>query len=528
MRWTFCLILVGAALLPWSLARSGPTVPAAAHAVMPYGRLDRRWLVLSPSAGIRVSVDGGQTWLQPAGLPGRGSFYSLTADPDAPGVAYAVNGDLFGTRDGGLTWRRIPPPAGHIGPGGLTSVACAARCEAVLAAASNVQAYVAARARWQVWGRDWPQDSPPVGLAPLSGGGLFAATPARLYYLSGPRARWQPVAGGDAAVGRITAVAVAPDGHSAVVAIRGRGLWLAGPTGAWRRAGNNLPADAIVSQITDDPGNADIYAATNRGLFVHDQSAGPRLGRAGDWRSAVPAHGDAIITVQAAGGGLIAVTAHGVVYRGTRGRWQSLTWPAVPLATLRGVSPLLEAVSGLSWQARPGMTGVPEQFARRCLPVGPALGQTFDVCGPFRDFFILFGYPVLGWPRDRAAPDAPGVVRQVFDNVDLEWSRNKGVYLAPIGRLSAGGQVFPHPTSRALSQNLTAVINGYYVDPIFYPFWRAHQFHDVSIFGPPISQVIVRPSTDGTGLPVKVQYFVNARLEYHAAGIPVRVSSLND
>ena len=111
----------------------------------------------------------------------------------------------------------------------------------------------------------------------------------------------------------------------------------------------------------------------------------------------------------------------------------------------------------------------------------------------------------------------------------LEWTARRGVYLAALGKVAAGHRVFPHPTPRQVQQADTAYIGGYYVEQIFYDFWR--RYGGVAVFGYPISQRMGERSTNGTGQNVPVQYFTNVRLEYHAElprGSQVQLSNLGE
>src|SRR5579883_2846728 len=103
-----------------------------------------------------------------------------------------------------------------------------------------------------------------------------------------------------------------------------------------------------------------------------------------------------------------------------------------------------------------------------------------------------------------------GVVQQVFENVILQW-RGGSVSLAPLGALAARGHHFKPSTARCD----TVFVGGYCVDDKFYEFWRQINIDSVNIFGPPVSPLVKEKSSDGTGHVVDVQYFVNARLEYH-------------
>jgi hypothetical protein len=95
--------------------------------------------------------------------------------------------------------------------------------------------------------------------------------------------------------------------------------------------------------------------------------------------------------------------------------------------------------------------------------------------------------------------------------------------------MAAGRRAFPHPTPRQVREADTAYIGGYYVEPVFYDFWR--RYGGVAVFGAPISQRLYERSTNGTGQRVPVQYFTNVRLEYHAElppGSQVQLSNLGE
>jgi hypothetical protein len=153
---------------------------------------------------------------------------------------------------------------------------------------------------------------------------------------------------------------------------------------------------------------------------------------------------------------------------------------------------------------------VPALFRQRCLRVGTGVNETFDVCGPFRDYYVRFFHPILGWPRGVAYAAQGGVVQQVFENVILQW-RGGSVGLVPLGELAARGHHFKPGTAPCD----TVFVGGYCVSDKFYDFWRQISIDSVSIFGAPVSPLVHERSTDGTGHLVDVQYFVNARLEYH-------------
>jgi hypothetical protein len=323
-------------------------------------------------------------------------------------------------------------------------------------------------------------------------------------------------------------MALGPDGVTPYLAVRGHGVWYVARSGTLHQLGPRLPTGAAVDTMQSDPFGADLYVATDQGLFARHVNAAygpPRDGNT--WRPVTVAHGP-IVALRPWRRGLLAVAQSGALYEGTQGKGQALSWHRLEQRLPSGGAPVVGALAGAEWQAPPPPPPLPEQFTR-CLSFGPSPGQAFDVCGPFRTFYLRFRYPVFGWPRGRAVVRGHGVVRQVFDNVWLQWTARRGVYLAPLGKMAAGRRTFPYPTPRQVRDADTAYIGGYYVEPRFYEFWR--RYGGVAVLGDPISQRADERSTNGTGQKVPVQYFTNVRLEYHAElppGSQVQLSNLGE
>jgi hypothetical protein len=319
-----------------------------------------------------------------------------------------------------------------------------------------------------------------------------------------------------------------PDGATPYLAVRGAGVWYVGSGHTVHHVpGVRLSSRVQTYALQSDPQGADLYAATSHGLYRRHQNATYNVYYQGNrW---VPVRGvpnAAIAAIRPTRGGLLAIAADGTTYEGTR-KGQALTWRPLRRSVPRSAAPVGAALVGAEWQAPPLPTPLPVQFTQNCVQVGPS--NPFDVCGPFRQFYLHFKDTILGFPRELATVTAHGTVRQAFENVALEWTPARGVFLAPLGRIAAAGRVFPHPTRQQIQQAYTPLVDGYYVEPVFYQFWLQNSLHGVSIFGNPISQLLTVPSPDGTGRPALVQYFTNARLEYHRdylPGSPFRLSPL--
>jgi hypothetical protein len=522
------LALLLAPALSTAIHAASHDVPAAAST----GRLDGLWLVVS-AAGLRVSQDDGRHWTVPRGLPPQGSFYDVVADVPRPGTAFITNGDVYSTANGGRTWVWLGRAPGRDGPAGLTTLAVDPRNGVLYAGGAVVVAYLPARHRWQVWGRGWPAVARPTVLLATRAHGLYAgaighAARVRLYHTVSGTAPWHSVPTPPWHDAPITAMALGPDGVTPYLAVRGHGVWYVARSGTLHQLGPRLPTGAAVDSIQSDPFGADLYVATDQGLFARHLNTADDLPHDGNtWRPVAVAH-DPIVALGPWRRGLLAVAQSGILYEGTQGKGQALVWHRLEQRLPIDGAPVVGALAGAEWQAPPPPPPLPEQFTR-CLSFGPSPGQAFDVCGPFRAFYLHFRYPVFGWPRGRAVVLGHGVVRQVFDNVWLEWTARRGVYLAPLGRMAAGRRAFPHPTPRQVREADTAYIGGYYVEPLFYDFWR--RYGGVAVFGDPISQRASERSTNGTGQKVPVQYFTNVRLEYHVElppGSQVQLSNLGE
>jgi hypothetical protein len=526
MRLSWLVVLLVAVALPVAAFSARLHAPARPDtAATPAGAYTRELLVISAGAGLRFSPDGGTNWRGGQRLPD-GSFYGIVADPAQAGTAYLTNGDVYMTTDGGAAWRLLPPPPGAwLGPAGVTVLAADPRGGTLFAGGAQVMAYrnphqpaSNRQRRWQVWGAGWPHGAQPTALLAVPDHGLYAVAGSRVYYAAGATATWQPIAVPAWGGASITALALGPDGETPYVAVQGRGVWSLAvhprPLGE-----SGLPPGTRIYALQSDPLGNDLYAATNEGLYVrHLLTASVAIA----WRQVIgKAHAPIIALMSLPqGNGMLALTRDGVLYRGTRAKGQSFTWPPRQGRPLRVAGPFIAALSGAAWQGIAQAPPVPAQFRRDCLPsVGPSPDRAFDVCGPFASFYLRNGqYGVLGYPLQRAAATAGGVVTQSFTNVQLQWTPRQGVYLAPLGLRRAAGRVFPKPTPAQVANVTTPYINGYFVDPLFDPFWRQYVNPPgvgPSIFGPPISQLLYETSTDGSGRRVAVQYFTNVRLEYH-------------
>src|SRR6185437_13190337 len=134
-----------------------------------------------------------------------------------------------------------------------------------------------------------------------------------------------------------------------------------------------------------------------------------------------------------------------------------------------------------------------------------------------RDPFLTFyntenGLKVFGLPLTEAFTDG-GQTVQYFERAELV-ATTGGVAEAPLGSILTQGQSFPpvpaftsSPTKRYFPTTKHSLSGA------FLAFWQSHQ--GATLLGSPISQPLREQNGDGTGRTYLVQYFQNARLEYH-------------
>jgi hypothetical protein len=480
-------------------ARSGTATAARTQPLQPL------WLVLS-SGGISVSQQA--RWASPTGLP-PGTFYMLVPDPGKIGRAFATNGDLFQTDDTGRHWHQLSAPAQYAAPAGFTYLAVDSDRRLLFAAGRQPIAYDEARRRWRPWGADWPDAELPTLLMIGHDQVLYAVAGGKLLRTASAASRWQDWSRSLPHGHTIGSLAMGPDGATPYLALDDGALYAVDPSGT-ARALPSISGSPRLWAMTSDPAGDDVYVADDDHLLVWHQTTAAGQTLSGNWTMPISGHrDDPIVSLLHDGDDLIAVTRSGALYRGRRARWQRLQWaPSGRLDAPGGA--IVTALSASAWQAAPPQRIVPAQFRQRCLRVGIGVNQSFDVCGPFRDYYVRFFHPILGWPRGVAYVAQGGAVEQVFENVILQW-RGGRVILAPLGALTARSRHFK-PGAAPCD---TVFVGGYCVSDMFYEFWRQISIDSVSIFGPPVSPLVRERSTDGTGHLVDVQYFVNARLEYH-------------
>ena len=144
------------------------------------------------------------------------------------------------------------------------------------------------------------------------------------------------------------------------------------------------------------------------------------------------------------------------------------------------------------------------------------------LAGAFRQYFVANGgLPIFGLPLSEPFHES-GQLVQYFERARLVFAGGK-VSPSPLGReLTANRHIPPVPCCGVPRSRWFAESRQTLAEP-FLAFWLTHR--GSVVFGPPISGQVREGNGDGTGRIYLVQYFTNARLEYHPElGIAYRVT----
>ena len=167
------------------------------------------------------------------------------------------------------------------------------------------------------------------------------------------------------------------------------------------------------------------------------------------------------------------------------------------------------------YQTRPSTSFTRPSCPPRGSPKGvrlfAATGHT--VSAPFLDFYNRNdGLKILGLPLTESYQEGGRLV-QYFERAELV-AGTSGVQEAPLGVILAGGRHFPtiRPFSNTASRRYFPTtkhsLSGRFLD-----FWQHHSV--ARLIGSPISEPVYEQNGDGTHRTYLVQYFLNARMEYH-------------
>ena len=150
----------------------------------------------------------------------------------------------------------------------------------------------------------------------------------------------------------------------------------------------------------------------------------------------------------------------------------------------------------------------------------PATGHT--VKGAFLTYYAQNnGLKLFGLPLTDAFIDG-GQTVQYFERVRLVFAGGR-IGPTPLGSQITANRHFAAASCCGAAGQLWFGQTRHTLGDPFLTFWKSH--HGATLFGSPISQLLLEQNGDGTGRTYTVQYFQNGRLEYHAelAGTPAAV-----
>jgi hypothetical protein len=267
--------------------------------------------------------------------------------------------------------------------------------------------------------------------------------------------------------------------------------------------GGSLGAEGAAIAV-DGAGNAYVTGSTQSSDFPITRGAvrSTHEGEDDTFVAKLNARGSALLYSTYGGGLGIAVDRAGDAYVIGQGRVARVVIPAAPLAALDPVSP-------------PG-----HHLARtRYFP------QTrHTLSDPFLAFWDHHGnIAILGLPLSEPFVEG-GQTVQYFERARLVLAGGQ-MQVSPLGRWITAGRTFePAPPPASSAGRLYFPTTDHLLTGRFLAFWQAHQ--GSVVLGQPISEPLTEQVGDGTGKQYLVQYFVDARLEYHpeSAGTPYEVS----
>ena len=460
---------------------------------------------------VYASGDAGDSWQESdTGLPTGTDIASLAVAPGGHTVfAGTAGAGVYVSTDAGRSWQ--DDNAGDpILSGGQVRSVLVSPSNGQLVYAGTRDGYVGRSADG---GRHWQVSQLPLGsslitlaidggrpstlLAGTSGDGLLISTDGG--------ASWSGPSQNIPASVSVTAFAASPTNAGVIYAGTDNGIYQSIDGGAtWQRESRGIPDSVIIDAVAVDPLHGTrVLAGDSNGFIYRSLDGGTTWSEV---YSSSSAQINALLYDPARPGTVLAGTAGSVPYRSTN---QGANWYSLDSSSFSSAPVLCLAIS--------------LRAASPTDPVNPPIGglkgvhyfvQTgHAVRGTFYAFYHQYGdLKVFGLPLTEAFTDR-GQVVQYFERARLALTAG-GVRESPIGSLLTSGRAFPpvapfRSTASSLYFGATRhSLGGHYLD-----FWIHH--HGQLLFGAPISQPLPEQNGDGTGRIYQVQYFQNARLEYH-------------
>jgi photosystem II stability/assembly factor-like uncharacterized protein len=323
---------------------------------------------------------------------------------------------------------------------------------------------------------------------------------------------WRILDHGLPAAAPVLALAVDPHNALHILAGTDRGLYSTSDQGdTWTAAGSGLPVGAV-NALLNDPTHARVFLAGTRSGLYRSRDGGLSWAAFGSSLGGTEIH--ALARDSRVPAMLMAATASGVF----RSKDDGATWGRLTAGIPGPGAATAVATDGpVSYSSN--IYGA--FFMSPTSPVPAASGGKYfaltghNIAAPFLSFWQAYGgLAVFGPPRTEAMMDG-AILVQYFQRARLEYhAAARLVSLTPLGsaattsRHFAGIKAFPNGPLRIYMPQTHHSLGAPFLD-----FWRAHG--GAAVFGLPISEVLHEENGDGTGNQYVLQYFQNARLEYH-------------
>ena len=459
---------------------------------------------------IYASSDAGESWqTSESGLPASADIASLAVLPGGYSILAGTRGaGVYLSTDDGRNWHD---------DNGDSPILRAAEIRTVIAPSNGQPAYAATSdgyvGRSVDGGRHWQTDHLPIR--------TVLTTLAR------------------------------DEGHLSTLfaGTAGDGLLISTDSGAtWSLPARNIPASVSINAVAAGANNRGlVYAGTDNGIYQSSDDGATWLHQSRGIPEGVTINTIAIDPIH--GTQLLAAGVDSNIYRSLNGgtswtpaaipnsiRFNTLLYdPARPGTILAGGSDqgLYRSTDyGAHWRLLHDSLSISQSVL--CLTVSlhvasptdpvdpPAAGvqglQYFaqtghSLRGTFYAFYHRYGdLKIFGLPLTEAYTDH-GQVVQYFERARLEITAD-GVRESHLGTLLTAGRAFPPvPPSPATANSRYVAATRHTLSGHFLHFWISHKGQ--LLFGDPISQPLRERNGDGTGRTYQVQYFQNARLEYH-------------
>ena len=465
----------------------------------------------SSPGGIYSSGNGGDSWQRAdSGLPAGRDIASLAVTPGGRTVFAGIAGaGVYASRDDGRSWQDAS---------GGDPVLADSQIRTVLVSPTDGQLVYAGTRDGYVFrctdgGGHWQINELPVSglLTALSIAGrrsttLLAGTTGNGVLISNDGgARWTTPGHNIPASTTVNAFAASTAAPEVIYAGTDDGIYQTIDGGAtWQRESKGIPAGETIETIAVDPlHGARVLAGDAIGNLYSSLDGGT------SWSAFFSPDGyqvNALLYDMARPGTVLAGTSGPVAYRSTdRGAsWSALGSPFSP-----GTPVLCLAVS--LRRTAPTDPVDPPVGSQQGVHYFAQTGHT--VRGSFYAFYHRYGdLKIFGLPLSEALSEHSQVV-QYSERARLVLT-TAGVRASPLGSLLTVGRAFPPADPLPLGPDYIYFgETGHWIAGRFLDFWEHH--HGQLLFGAPISQPLTEQNGDGTGRTYKVQYFQNARLEYH-------------